>query len=40
MPVCEKCGELASRNIIWHEEEGMTKVHYFCKKHNPKSENS
>ena len=40
MNVCEKCGEPASICITWDEYEGVTRIHYFCKNHNPKSENS
>jgi len=38
--VCEKCGEPASQCIIWDEDKGVTRIHYYCKKHDPKSENS
>ena len=40
MPVCERCGKPASQSITWDEAEGVTRIHYFCKNHNPKSENS
>ena len=40
VPVCERCGEPASRSITWDEDKGVTRIHYYCKKHNPKSENS
>ncbi len=37
MPVCEKCGEPASRSITWDEAKGVTEIRYYCKNHNPKS---
>ncbi len=40
MPVCEKCGEPASRSITWNEAKGVTEIRYYCKNHIPKSENS
>ncbi len=40
MPVCEKCGEPASRSITWNEAKGLTEIRYYCKNHIPKSKNS
>ena len=40
VPVCERCGEPASQSITWDEDKGVTRIHYYCKNHNPKSKNS
>jgi len=33
VPVCERCGEPASQSITWDEDKGVTRIHYYCKKH-------
>ena len=40
MPVCEKCGQPASRSITWDEDKGVTRINYYCKNHIPKSKKS
>ena len=40
MNICEKCGKPASVSSIWHEGKGVTRIHRYCKNHDPKSENS